>query len=553
MNADHTHFVDVGVDRSREWLQEEVLALQNHFYALRDLLNGYAPAYTLPAELLLKIFSFVQDSRHRDTMTLTHVCQRWRSVALTSQQLWSYIVPCGSLDWAAECLRRSGSTPIKMRWTRALGKQYHKKRREVNIATIAFCTDCCSVIDLVLSSQQLEIFTAHASFEWTILRQFCLSNSSDNIGRRTVPIQFPQPPPNASSAQAIIYNLRCLSLDAILPNSWAGVGVVGGNLRTLRLRHFSGEPSAFTMTELLSILQNASATLEDLLLVGCEPRSEDGGESLHNPRSQQLVDLPRLQVLCISSANEADLAELFSHLSIPASSHVHIHKTSYTGSSSILSCLPSRRSALMLLDSYRDLRINFCASATYVAAYHPQCIVPDQITSRHKPCFKLILNGRRRPHSEMHARIRQMLFHLGPAFSGGIINDLVITAPLVFVHNLKIEDWREILRPLQRLSSLTFVEDPVLFISKRGPSSSARILDNIVQALYLFSGPAKAPLLPTLSYLEVQFVSVDSNLADEIHALTQVQIGSDFAVLVPAETGFKDSQNGIRFRVGRIL
>ncbi|EIW79604.1 hypothetical protein CONPUDRAFT_166352 [Coniophora puteana RWD-64-598 SS2] len=85
-------------------------------------------ASSLPAELLLLIFKDCTTLAHAqdgltwyfhkcqprcllDWVQVTHVCQRWRAIALGCPSLWSHFVFLSS-DWAKEILSRAGTSPL---------------------------------------------------------------------------------------------------------------------------------------------------------------------------------------------------------------------------------------------------------------------------------------------------------------------------------------------------------------------------------------------------------------------------------------------------------
>ncbi|KAI0064666.1 hypothetical protein BV25DRAFT_276815 [Artomyces pyxidatus] len=75
--------------------------------------NGSVPIFRLPPEILASIFEL-----HRDGYVdiawigITHVCRRWRDVALGIAQLWSRIDLDYGLDWFEEMIVRSKSAPV---------------------------------------------------------------------------------------------------------------------------------------------------------------------------------------------------------------------------------------------------------------------------------------------------------------------------------------------------------------------------------------------------------------------------------------------------------
>ncbi|VDB96583.1 unnamed protein product [Peniophora sp. CBMAI 1063] len=83
--------------------------------------NSDAPIHTLPAELLVMIFVVIADNiidigrtKAPPCMFLSHVCGRWRTVALACQELWSTFLPRKSVKWTEDCLGRCPSIPLEV-------------------------------------------------------------------------------------------------------------------------------------------------------------------------------------------------------------------------------------------------------------------------------------------------------------------------------------------------------------------------------------------------------------------------------------------------------
>lgn len=72
----------------------------------------------LPPEVIGRVFRHVaQDDRSLPLRRLTHVCRRWRCIAISDPSLWTYILlnvrPRGA-EYAAALLHRSGSLPLSI-------------------------------------------------------------------------------------------------------------------------------------------------------------------------------------------------------------------------------------------------------------------------------------------------------------------------------------------------------------------------------------------------------------------------------------------------------
>ncbi|KAH9927438.1 uncharacterized protein BXZ73DRAFT_48775, partial [Epithele typhae] len=87
----------------------------------RSLRNAYAPINRVPNEILVLIFENIPVPKFytewldspsvstKDLIPITHVCRRWRDVALSAHFLWSSIHDM-PVTQNADFLRRSGAS-----------------------------------------------------------------------------------------------------------------------------------------------------------------------------------------------------------------------------------------------------------------------------------------------------------------------------------------------------------------------------------------------------------------------------------------------------------
>lgn len=107
------------LDTTKKWL---TLALKHRLWFSNSLVsypNTGIAAVELPTELLRDIFVLLcrEDlllcSKGPPTwISITHVCRRWRVVALGFQQLWSTVTPNLSSKWVLTFLKRSSHRPL---------------------------------------------------------------------------------------------------------------------------------------------------------------------------------------------------------------------------------------------------------------------------------------------------------------------------------------------------------------------------------------------------------------------------------------------------------
>ncbi|KIM42664.1 hypothetical protein M413DRAFT_121419 [Hebeloma cylindrosporum] len=100
-------------------IDNEIEVWSERIRVRRSHRNNLVPISKIPVELLSYIFSLVQRKyRHESRENLgwivvTHVCQRWRGIALNNPSLWVYI-PFHCPDWVPEMTKRSKSAILKV-------------------------------------------------------------------------------------------------------------------------------------------------------------------------------------------------------------------------------------------------------------------------------------------------------------------------------------------------------------------------------------------------------------------------------------------------------
>src|ERR1700730_4144150 len=84
-------------DHLRQAIDDEIKSLEASLRALKSRRNALVPISHLPPEILAAIFSFLSPSVWNrgidllEWLSVTHVCHRWRDIALTHPRLWSHI------------------------------------------------------------------------------------------------------------------------------------------------------------------------------------------------------------------------------------------------------------------------------------------------------------------------------------------------------------------------------------------------------------------------------------------------------------------------------
>ncbi|KAI0253374.1 hypothetical protein BJV78DRAFT_1351755 [Lactifluus subvellereus] len=75
-----------------------------------EMLNPIRPAHRLPREVLIQIFGLVGSGKK--ILPVSHVCRRWRDIALKTPELWSSLQPDDFTPMMSVALRRSGDLSL---------------------------------------------------------------------------------------------------------------------------------------------------------------------------------------------------------------------------------------------------------------------------------------------------------------------------------------------------------------------------------------------------------------------------------------------------------
>lgn len=117
---------------ARQRVAAEIAALQRTTATFDRILHDFSPVHALPTEVLVRCFEILSwgaplelhsSDRQRHNLykvprhplgwiTVTHVCQRWREIALSQSSLWSLLSPSLGPHWFPEVMARARSSPL---------------------------------------------------------------------------------------------------------------------------------------------------------------------------------------------------------------------------------------------------------------------------------------------------------------------------------------------------------------------------------------------------------------------------------------------------------
>jgi len=354
---DTTHTPAVGIDEEKDMVNlVGRLALSPH-----SCRSAVTPISALPPELLMKIFRFyalqvppwyrVSEStrrgiRRRGWIAVTHVCRRWRQVALGDSSLWARITGSSlSSKWIAEMLVRARNAPLILDFAVTPFPEVLSK----------FTPHIFRIRELRLRglSAHSRVLREICALEAPSLEHFELGVSSFDTRAAT----FHQLG-GTTLFRGLAPELRTLSLSKVsIPWSL----IPRGQFTQLKiiLPRWSTPPS--DLNQLLDLLIN-SPDLEVLVLEFCLPTI------LFQAPDGQAIHLPRLSCLCLGGSTSR-VANLLKMLQLPSSTTLRLRCMSEDPSTDNVNIVLPRVSANFPV-GFRSLRItvNSLNGPIYMAA-----------------------------------------------------------------------------------------------------------------------------------------------------------------------------------------
>jgi hypothetical protein len=299
-------------------IDKEIEAARQLTRSLLSRRNTLALISVLPPELLARIFhfhAFVEpawstDVRRLGWIAVTHVCQRWRQVALDDSSLWTRISGySASAEWIAETLVRARNAPLVVDLVGtpipeilAMFPGHISHTRELRLRNLSQLHSQTIREICELEAPELEDFELGLS----IASPF---HFDEIVGKTLFKGRTPK--------------LRTLSL-AQLYIPWSLIP--RGQLTQLKVVIYRGDPiadlSPADLDQLFDLLIN-SPQLEILALEFCLPKM------LSQVSHGQPIHLPHLSRLSVGGPTSR-VANLLKRLTIPSSATLHLRCISET-------------------------------------------------------------------------------------------------------------------------------------------------------------------------------------------------------------------------------
>lgn len=279
--------------------------------AWRITRNTLSPFNSLPDEVIVEVFWLLvlkarikSRGRSRGWIVVTHICHRWRAVAIAAPQLWS------SIDWfydawAETCLERCKTVPLRITCSKPNIKEVKEERgRSILTQHLQRTRDVSLKVSIGIMTRVLECFSLPApALEILDLGSVSpfgsiLESTSKDLLEGHAPV------------------LRVLRLNHInlnVPTS------ICSNLRHLSLSNQHSHRIHPSFKAFISILRH-SPRLVTLKL-------KNGGPYLNFERSPkqvyETVELPHLQLVSIRGFETATSA-ILAHISAPTCNYADV-------------------------------------------------------------------------------------------------------------------------------------------------------------------------------------------------------------------------------------
>jgi hypothetical protein len=345
-------------------LEKELDSLNRSLMSCR---NACTPMCSLPPELLTRIFHFqalaeppgLSRVRILGWITVTHVCRRWRHVALDDSSLWARISGMPrSVRWLSEMLVRAQNMPLVFDYV-------FIPKREILTSVLPLISRTCELklrsLSLSLSENVQSICEAAAPE----LEHFEIEVSD------TASVMFLQLA-GKTLFKGRMPKLRTISLiQVFIPWSL----LPRGQLTQLKIMlhskiSISDPPSLVNLDQLVVLLIN-SPELEILSLHLCFPTR------LSQPPHGQQIHLPRLSRLYLEGPTSR-VTNLFERFMIPSSTSLCLHciPESYP-TRSVHRVLP----LVLAAHFHHRSSVKFKSLKVTVTTSHEDCIVCGRIFS----------------------------------------------------------------------------------------------------------------------------------------------------------------------------
>lgn len=434
---------------ARQWCLDEVSLFEAQIRSLRTRANSFTDINKLPDDILSDIFNLVVEDDHQSdrqlymNLRLSAVCQRWRSVALDSQLLWT-VVDLSHLSRAAAFLARSGTASVDAYLDNGFYGQGGGDTSRVDGWTLW----------ATLSPHAHHISALYIEVPYNHMVELldsldCTFTNLVNL-RLLCPIEKMEP---RDGIQTVFYNpsgahtIQELDLYKVFV-PW--VSPAYDNLRDLDLRYQVSNPSlAPTMDGFLSVLER-SPELEYLRLAFAGPMLDPS--DITYPKPQRKIELKRLKSVTLYN-NPLDIGHLLAHLDFPATTTLNLHAI-LSPSNSICDLFP-RYGRLSAFDDISHLHLSYTKSYTECAWDENDLSLHLEATSKESPHSRINVDFKWSDDGGNDAwaiGIPQTFRSLPVLFAHSPITHIEVTCSY---HAFMPSDWRLVLSSFPTLTSLT--------------------------------------------------------------------------------------------------
>ncbi|KAI0349695.1 hypothetical protein OH77DRAFT_1594079 [Trametes cingulata] len=321
----------------RQLIEDALAASVQLVIDLKSHLNDTTAIARLPPELLSEIFLHVVEDRYGEVTTsyspcssrfykwivVTHVCRRWRAIALDTAKLWSYVILTRS-SVVREVLSRSRKAPLSI------------------CATISSSADERVVLLGEVMEEPPRLKSLHLYGPVDVVHELCnelVGSSGVNLERMVLFDTEPpseiddEPAPTLTSLEVQSPRLRSLEVYR-LPFAWKDPVLSSGVTRLIVVGCLDSQQMLGSFDQLLATLRMLSS-LRELEIEDAIPRLPDFDDSQVLPLPRSQVVLPRLRYLSLTGYCP-DCVRLKDRLTVPSTARLVLRGRGAIGGQGLL-------------------------------------------------------------------------------------------------------------------------------------------------------------------------------------------------------------------------
>jgi F-box-like len=415
------------------------------------MLNPIRPAHSLPREVLMQIFSLVGSGKR--ILPVSHVCRRWRDIALKTPELWSSLQPDDITAMMPVTLKRSEDHPLDVSF-HASCYEIHRLERLLELPFPRLRS-----LDIAVSgpfTDEVKGIFSRCRHHASVLNEFSVRFDFD--------ASIPQPVPfDENNCFAMLFDREAPALSTLfLRNLHPWPPLLSKRLKSLTLT------SIFISANELYLALRSAPNLETLALLNTiSVLSETFSGSdvpialdrlrvmyIHQPRGALKhlnhlfghITIPRLDLACVFMSDSAVIED-----DIPESPE-HSYRMFKTVTELVMHLDSLPESQFYLYGMHEDsLAFSFCLpTATTPRIFNASCLLLGSISADISQVTRFILRGDD-ANSSVSVDNLSHVFRCLPELETLVVTGMPLNNVVAAMHRLRDDSERPVLRRLRNL------------------------------------------------------------------------------------------------------